>query len=200
MTFIRKSFLAKSNSLVKSIKLFIIFSILALPTQAIETNFSIHQGSESNTQGLSFLISDTFSKGSNFYWNVGYSYLDDVKIEWNNSDLFFKVDTIDAIVSYRYKPKTYNQSMKKFIFEYQLGATIALTENKFTWPELNEEKYFSESNDFNALLGFNVHYSISKNTAVNVGFKYQPSFSEFDDITSLYLGFTYKFGNQFNYN
>lgn len=199
MTFIKKSLLAKSTNLVKSIKFFIIFSTLALPSQAIETNFSIHQGSESNTQGFSFLVSDTFSKGSNFYWNIGYSYLDDVKIEWNNSDLFFKVDTIDAIVSYRYKPKTYNQSMKKFIFEYQIGATMALTENKFIWPELNEEKYFSKSNDINPMLGFTVHYEMSKSTAVNVGFRYHPSYSEFEDVTTLYVGFTYKFGKQFGY-
>ena len=89
--------------------------------------------------------------------------------------------------------------MKNFTFEYQIGATVALTENKFIWPELNEEKYFSESNDINPMIGFNVFYDMSKNTAVNVGFRYHPSFSEFEDITTLYVGFTYKFGNQFGY-
>lgn len=187
------------TKIIKRLKLIALLSIITLPSQAIETNFSLHQGSESKTQGASFAISDSISKGSNFYWNVGYSYLDDVKIEWNQSDLFFKVDTVDAIISYRYKPRTYNQSMKNFTFEYQIGATIALTENKFIWPELNEEKYFSKSNDINPMLGFNVHYNISKSTAVNVGFRYHPSFSEFEDITTLYLGFTYKFSNQFGY-
>lgn len=196
MTFIKPSLPAK---LIKPLQLSVILGFIAFPSQAIETNFSLHQGSESNTQGLSFTISDSLSKGSNFYWNVGYSYLDDVKIEWNQSDLFFKVDTVDAIISYRYKPRTYNQTMKNFTFEYQIGATMALTENKFIWPELNEEKYFSESNDINPMLGFNVYYDMSKSTAVNVGFRYHPSFSEFDDITTLYVGFTYKFGNQFGY-
>ncbi|MDG1750768.1 MAG: hypothetical protein P8I03_03785 [Thalassotalea sp.] len=196
MTFIKKSLLANA---VKPLQLLGLFSLIALPSQAIETNLSLHQGSESNTQGISFTISDSISKGSNFYWNVGYSYLDDVKIEWNQSDLFFKVDTVDAIISYRYKPRTYNQSMKGFTFEYQIGATIALTENKFIWPDLNEEKYFSESNDINPMLGFNVFYDMNKNTALNVGFRYHPSFSEFEDITTLYVGFTYKFGNQFGY-
>lgn len=196
MTFIKSSLLAK---LIKSFQLIVLFGFITLPTQAIETNFSLHQGSESNTQGLSLTISDSISKGSNFYWNIGYSYLDDVKIEWNQSDLFFKVDTVDAIISYRYKPRSYNQTMKNFTFEYQIGATMALTENKFIWPDLNEEKYFSESNDINPMLGFNVYYDLSKNTAINVGFRYHPSFSEFDDITTLYVGFTYKFGNQFGY-
>ncbi|GAA6206515.1 hypothetical protein [Thalassotalea sp. SU-HH00458] len=191
--------LKKQCLIVKSLQVLTLSTLMALPSQAIETNFSLHQGSESNTQGISLTISDSISRGSNFYWNVGYSYLDDVKVEWNQSDLFFKVDTVDAIISYRYKPRSYNQTMKNFTFEYQLGATMALTENKFIWPELNEEKYFSETNDINAMLGFNVHYDMSKNTSVNVGFRYHPSFSEFEDITSLYFGFTYKFGNQFGY-
>jgi hypothetical protein len=196
MTFIKTSLF---TNVVKPFQLLVLFSLIAFPSQAIETNFSLHQGSESNTQGISFAISDSISKGSNFYWNIGYSYLDDVKIEWNQSDLFFKVDTVDAIISYRYKPRSYNQSMKNFTFEYQIGATMALTENKFIWTELNEEKYFSESNDINPMLGFNVYYDLSKNTAVNVGFKFHTSFSEFEDITTLYVGFTYKFGNQFGY-
>lgn len=172
---------------------------LAGSSQAIETNFSLHQGGDSDTQGLSFSVADQFSKSSQFYWSVGYSYLDDVKVEWNNQDLFFKVDTVDAILSYRYKPKSYNQFMKQLTFEYQIGASVALTENKFVWSDLNEERYFSEKNDVNPLLGFNVRYAIDKNTSVVTGFKYQPSFSDFDDITSVYLGISYKFGNQFGY-
>ena len=120
--------LKKQIIAAKPLQALALCSLLTFPSQAIETNFSLHQGSESNTQGISFAISDRISKGSNFYWNVGYSYLDDVKIEWNQSDLFFKVDTVDAIISYRYKPRTYNQSMKNFTFEYQIGATMALTE------------------------------------------------------------------------
>lgn len=193
MTYI-KSWLTHNS--LKTFKIAILLSFISLPSSAIEANLAFHKGDESDTQGLSFTIADKFSKKSNFYWNFGYSYLDDVKVEWNNSDLFFKVDTVDAIVSYRYKPKTYNKFFRKLTLEYQLGATIALTENKFIWEELDEEKYFSESNDVNSMLGFVVHYNTSTNTAINLGFRYQPSFSEFDDITSVYLGFTYKFGQQ----
>ncbi|WP_206485618.1 hypothetical protein [Thalassotalea sp. G2M2-11] len=172
---------------------------MSFSINAIETSFSFHQGDDSNTQGFSFAVSDKFSKASNFYWNLGYSYLDDVKISWNNSDLYFKVDTVDAVASYRYQPKSYNKIMKKVTFEYLAGVSFALTENKFVWPELDEEKYFSKSNDVNALFGFNVHYELSKQTALHLGFKYQPSFSQFDDITSFNLGFSYRFGNQFGY-
>jgi len=172
---------------------------MSFSVQAIDANFSLHQGDESDTQGLSLTISDAFSKSSNFYWNIGYSYLDDVKVEWNNSELFFKVDTVDAFVSYRHKIKTYNQLFKRVTIETQAGASLALTENKFVWPELQEEKYFSETNDINLMLGINALYATSANTTVNLGIKFQPSFSEFDDITSLYIGFTYKFGHQTGY-
>jgi len=166
---------------------------------AIEANLALHQASESQTQGFSFSVADKFSKSSDFYWTVGYSNLDDVKVEWNNDELFFKVDTIDAMVSYRYSPKTYNAFMKKVSFDFQTGVSFALTENKFVWPELNEEKFFTEKNDINAMLGFAVNYDLSKQSAVNIGFKYQPSFSELDDITSMYIGFTYRFGKQVGY-
>jgi hypothetical protein len=166
---------------------------------AIEANIAMHQGSDSNTQGFSLLVSDNVSKSSNFYWGLGYSNLDDVKVEWNNAALFFKVDTLDAIVSYRYQPKTYNQFMRRLTVDYQIGTTYTLTENKFIWPALNEERYFSEKGDVNVLMGLAVHYNTSKNSALNIGFKYQPSFSELDDITSVYLGFTYKFGKQIGY-
>jgi len=174
-------------------------SILSFQSLALETNVAIHQGSDSNTQGFSFHVSDKVSKSSNFYWGVGYSNLDDIKVEWNNDDLFFKVDTIDAIVSYRYQPKTYNKFMRQLTVEYQAGVSFALTENKFVWPELNEERFFTEKGDVNTLVGVAVHYNTSKNSALNIGFKYQPSFSELDDITSVYLGFTYKFGKQVGY-
>ncbi len=175
------------------------FGCISFSTSALETSFSLHQGDEAKTQGLSFSVADKFTKSADFYWNIGYSYLDDVKVEWNQQALYFKVDMLDAIVSYRYKPKSYNQFMKHVTLEYQVGASIALTENKFVWPELNEEKYFSKQNDINPLFGFNMHYALNRNSTVNIGFKYQPSFSDFDDITSVYIGFTYKFGNQFGY-
>jgi len=174
-------------------------SILSFNTLAIETNIAIHQGSDSNTQGFSFHVADKVSKSSNFYWGLGYSNLDDVKVEWNDDDLFFKVDTIDAIVSYRYQPKTYNKFMRQLTVEYQAGVSFALTENKFIWPELSEERFFTEKGDVNTLVGVAVHYNTSKNSALNLGFKYQPSFSELDDITSVHLGFTYKFGKQVGY-
>jgi hypothetical protein len=83
--------------------------------------------------------------------------------------------------------------------EFQLGAGVALTENKFEWPELGEEKYFSEQGDVNPFLSLSLHKKLTKNTSMQIGIKHYPSYSEFDDITSLYFGINYRFGRQIGY-
>jgi long-subunit fatty acid transport protein len=165
---------------------------------AIEVSGNFHKGEESETKGFSFALADKFTKGGNLYWSVSYNSLDKVKVEWNNDELFFKVDTLDALVSYRHKIQSYNAFFKNLTMEYQVGASMSLTENKFTWPEtpgLEEEvRYFSEDNDVNAVIALGARYKLDRNTSINFGVKYQPSFSEFGDISSAYIGLTYRFG------
>lgn len=173
--------------------------ILANNANAIDAGIALHQGNESNTQGFSLDVSDSFSKGSNFHWGASYQTLDDVKVEWNQRDLYFKLDTLAAYGSYRYQPKSYNAVMKKLSLDYFAGVSVTLTENKFDWPNLNTEKYFSEKGDVNPFIGFAAHYSFTKKSSLDLGFKYQPSFSDLGNITSVYLGITYKFGKQVGY-
>jgi hypothetical protein len=165
---------------------------------AIEIAGNFHKGSEAKTKGFNFVLADTFTKGGNLYWSVAYSSLDKVKVEWNNTDLFFKIDTFDALVSYRHKIQSYNSFFKNLTIEYQLGASMALTENKFTWPEtpgLEEEiRYFSEKSDINTIVGIAAQYKLDRNTSINFGVKYQPSFSEFGAVSSVYVGLNYRFG------
>ena len=120
-----------------------------------------------------------------------------------NDELFFKIDTIDALVSYRHKIQSYNSFFKNLTIEYKIGASIALTENKFTWPEtpgLEEEvRYFSEENDINAVIGVGALYKLNRNTSINFGVKYQPSFSQFGSVSSVYLGISYRFGRGLDY-
>jgi hypothetical protein len=178
--------------------IFMATNLFAFSANALEVSGDFHKGSEDKTQGYSFALADTFTKGGNVYWTVAYSSLDKVKVEWNNDELFFKIDTIDALVSYRHKVQSYNSFFKNLTLEYQVGASVALTENKFTWPEtpgLEEEiKYFSEDNDINALIGVGAYYKLNRNTSIKFGVKYQPSFSEFGAITSAYVGISYRFG------
>lgn len=166
---------------------------------ALDTSLSLHKGDESKTKGISVSIADNFAKGSAWYWSVAYNTLDDVQVKWNNDELYFKTDTLDAAISYRQQLKSYNDFLKKVTIEYQVGASIALTENKFYWAALNEEKYFSEKNDINALLAVSAHYNFNKKTALTLGVKYQPSFSEFGDISSVFVGINYKFGSVVGY-
>jgi hypothetical protein len=178
--------------------IFIATNLFVFNSHALEVSGDFHKGSEDKTQGYSFALTDTFSKGGNIYWSVAYSSLDKVKVEWNNDEQFFKIDTIDALVSYRHKVQSYNSFFKNLTVEYQVGASVALTENKFTWPEtpgLEEEiKYFSEDNDINAVIGVGAYYKLNRNTSIKFGVKYQPSFSEFGAITSAYVGISYRFG------
>ena len=173
-------------------------NLFTFSAHALEVSGDFHKGSESKTQGYSFALADTFAKGGNIYWTVAYSGLDKVKVEWNNDELFFKIDTVDLLVSYRHKVQSYNSFFKNLTLEYQVGASVALTENKFTWPETlgleKEIKYFSEDNDINAIVGVGAYYKLNRNTSVKFGVKYQPSFSEFGAITSAYVGISYRFG------
>ena len=171
----------------------------SINTHAIEAGIALHKGSESKTTGFNLSVSDNFSKKHNLYWTVAYNKLNDIKVDWNKRELFFSVDTVEALVSYQQKLRTYDSFLKNISFEYQAGLSVALTENKFTWEALDQERYFSEQGDINAVLAFATLYNINKNSVVKLGIKYQPSFSDFGSVSSLYLGFTYKFGRQIGY-
>ena len=166
---------------------------------AIEVGAAIHKGDESKTTGFNLSVSDNFSRKHNLYWTLAYNNLNDIKVSWNERELFFSVDTLEALVSYQHKLKTYDSFLKNITFEYQAGLSFALTENKFIWEELDQERFFSEKGDVNAVLSFATLYNINKNSVVKLGIKHQPSFSEFGGVSSIFLGFTYKFGRQVGY-
>ena len=179
--------------------LIIATSLFSNSATALEISGNYHKGDETKSTGYSFALADSFTKGGNIYWTAGYSSLDKVKVEWNNDELFFKIATIDALISYRHKIQSYNSFFKNLTIEYKVGASIALTENKFTWPEtpgLEEEvRYFSEESDISPVIGVGAYYKLNRNTFVNIGVKYQPNFSEFGAITSAYVGISYRFGH-----
>jgi len=197
-----KNIINKNNALRNSVGQLALAGLLTFSCTnalALDTSFSLHKGDESKTKGISVSVADNFAKGSNWYWSFAYNTLDDVQVRWNNDELYFKTDTLDAAISYRQQLKSYNDFLKKVTIEYQVGASVALTENKFFWQALNEEKYFSEKGDINALLSVSAHYNFNKKTALILGVKYQPNFSEFGDISSVFVGINYKFGKVVGY-
>ncbi|WP_440875847.1 hypothetical protein [Thalassotalea sp. PLHSN55] len=194
--------LSTIKNLTASLKALCLFCALSLPafySQALEGNLQIHKGEESGAIGYNLSLADRFSPGSGFGWNVSYNHLSDLAVTWNNDDLFFDSNSVELLATYQHTPKSYNQFLNKLIFEFQAGASVQLTENKFVWEELNEEKYFSEQGDVNGVLAFLTHYKVSRKMQMHVGVKYYPTFSEFDGQGTVFAGFTYRFGNQFGY-
>jgi hypothetical protein len=186
--------------------IFIASSLFSYNVNALEVAGNIHKGQDANSQGYSFSLADSFTKGGNFYWTASYNNLEKVKYDLPftiTDERFFKINTIDGLVSYRHKIQSYNAFFKKLTIEYQLGASLALTENKLTYTDPNSsdtvEIYPSQENDINMVLGVVAHYKLNKNTALNLGVKHQPNFSEFGAITSVYVGLSYRFGRGLDY-
>jgi hypothetical protein len=169
-------------------------SVVSLPSQALEIGGSAHQGTEYETQGYSIFIADNFSRRSPFYWSLGLSRYDEVFVEWNNSNLTFPINSAEASLSYRHQFTARNPTMRRFSMEYQLGVAASLTDNKFNWVELDEEKYFSETGDINGFLAISAHYKLSSNVSAIMGVKHFPKMSEFGSMSSVFLGFTFRFG------
>ena len=83
--------------------------------------------------------------------------------------------------------------------EFQIGAAATLTDNKFIWPELDEEKQFSETSDINGFVAISGHYKISSKVSAIMGIKHFPEMSEFGPITSVFLGFKFNFSSSQRY-
>jgi hypothetical protein len=162
--------------------------VVSLPLQALEFGGSAHQGTEYETQGYSIFIADNFSRRSPFYWSLGVSRYDEVFVEWNNRNLKFPISSAEASLSYRHQFTARNPTMRRFTLDYQVGVAASLTDNKFTWAELNEEKYFSETGDINGFLAISVHYQVSSNVSAIMGVKHFPKMSEFGSMSSVFLG------------
>jgi hypothetical protein len=209
-THVPKTIMSKNLSKLRNVfavgGVFIATSFLASHVNALEIAGNLHKGQESTSKGYSFSLADSFTKGSNLYWTVAYSNLEKVKYDLPftiTDERFFKINTIDGLVSYRHKIQSYNAFFKKLTIEYQLGASVALTENKLIYTDPKSldtvEIYPSQENDINMVLGVVAHYKLNKNTALNLGVKHQPNFSEFGAITSVYVGISYRFGRGLDY-
>jgi len=183
-----------------SVKLIaVVLFMVHINSYAIETSVQLHKADQSGASGFSLGIGDNFFNQRAFNWAVSYNRLEDVNITWNDDDINFALDTVDFMLSYRYYPMSYNHFVKNLIVEFQAGVGVVITENKFVWPALNEEKYFSEQGDINGVFAFIVHKKFTKQVAMHIGLKHYPDYSEFGDISSVFFGFTYTFGSQMGY-
>jgi hypothetical protein len=173
---------------------------------AIETNIELHKTFDSGGYGYTLGITDNFFKQKAFNWRIAYNHLENVKGDWLDNEgksyqYDFPLDTVDLMLTYRYFPRTYNKFLNKLTYEFQAGAAISVTENKFLVDENNIyfEKILSEAGDVNAVVAFSVYYKMSKQTSLYLGAKIYPDYSDFGAISSVFIGFNYHFGRQLGY-
>ncbi len=183
------------------VSFFALISLVAINSHALETNIEIHKVLDAGTYGYSLGVTDTFFKQKAFNWKFSYNKLDNVNVTWNNTEWDMSVDTVDAMVTYRYFPRSYNSIINKLTFEFQAGAAVTLSQGRLIFAEEDQLKdiILSEEGDVNPVVSFLVYYKSSKETSINIGFKHYPDYSEYGDVSSFFVGFTYHFGRQIGY-
>lgn len=183
--------------------------MLASKTYALESSVQLHKVDQDESFGLSLSLGDEFFKQKAFIWQVSYNRLENVAIvdldetsdAWDKADFDFSIQTIDATLGYRYYPRSYNELVKSLMFEFQLGASVNLSDHKLVFrPEFDRDDiYFANQGDINPVLSLSVQKSFTKNSAMHIGVKHYPSFSDFGSISTIYIGFNYRFGRQVGY-
>lgn len=190
----------KQGQIIAVVSFFILFVVSMAKGYADEISVQVHSGSEDNALGYSFIYSDNISTNRNLRWGIGYSYLDELKATWNDQETFFNNSNLDFYVASRHFPRSYNSFWRPFNFEFQAGASISLTENKFIFENFpDQEVSFSERGDVNFYVSAAAQYQLTKDFQLQLGYKYYPKFSEFDDQGSVFFGLSYRFGRRFQY-
>lgn len=176
------------------------FALFTAEVRASEVSVQLHSGTEENGVGYSFSFSNNISTNKNWRWGIGYSNLDELKAKWNGQETSFDNSNADIFIAYRHFPRSYNQFLRPFNFEVQAGTSFSLTENKFTFDQFpDQEVVFSEKGDVNFYVSFAAQYQVSKEAQLQLGYKFYPEYSEFDDQGSIFFGISYQFGRKLNY-
>lgn len=176
---------------------------------AIESNVQLHTVNRDQSYGYSLSIGDEFFNQKAFNWQVSYNRYENVSINdldevsgiWDEADFDFALQTIDASLGYRYYPRSYDKFISSLMLEFQLGASVNLSDHKLVFrPDIDRDDiYYAKRGDINPVMALSLQKSFTKNSAVQLGFKYYPSFSDFGSVSTLFVGFNYRFGRQVGY-
>ncbi len=187
----------------------VFFVMLASKSHALESSVQLHKVDQDKSYGYSLSIGDEFFNQKAFNWQVSYNRFEKVKISdldetsevWDDAGFDFTLQTIDLSLGYRYYPKSYDKFISSLMLEFQLGASINLSENKLIPdPALKlDDVYFAEQGDINPVMSISLQKSFTKNSAMHIGFKHYPSYSDFGSISTVFIGFNYRFGRQVGY-
>ncbi|MBU2870890.1 hypothetical protein KO502_09275 [Colwellia sp. E2M01] len=181
----------------------------ATQSHAVETSIQIQKPNQDKSYGYTIAIGDEFFNQKSINWQVSYNRLDNIMVSdldetsqtWNDANLDFTLQTIELGLAYRIFPRSYNKFISSLMFEVQLAAAVNLSDHKFTFrPTIErEDVYFANQGDINPVISIAMQKSFTKNSAMQVGFKLYPSYSDFGSISTLYIGFNYRFGRQVGY-
>jgi hypothetical protein len=184
-------------------------AMITSKSYALESSVQLHKVDQDKSYGLSLSIGDEFFNQKAFNWQVSYNRLENVAISdldetsdaWEQADFDFAMQMVDFTLGYRYYPKSYNKLMKSLMFEFQLGASVNLSDHKLVFrPDFDRDDiYFANQGDINPVLSLSLQKSFTKNSAVHVGFKHYPNFSDFGSISTVFIGYNYRFGRQVGY-
>jgi hypothetical protein len=187
----------------------LVLTMLHSTSYALESSIQAHKVDQDESFGYSLSIGDEFFNQKAFNWQVNYTHLEHVAISdldkisgaWDEADFDFSLDNIDLMIGYRYYPKSYNKFIKTLMFEFQVGGTVNLNDHKLVFrPDFDRDDiYFAEQGDINPVVAISIQKSFTKNSAIHIGIKHYPSYSDFGSISTLFIGFNYRFGRQFSY-
>ena len=183
--------------------------VISINAQAIESSIQLHKVDQDKSFGYSLSIGDEFFKQKTFNWQVSYNRLENVAIAdldetsdtWDKAGFDFSVQTVELSLGYRYYPRSYDKFISSLMFEVQAGAAVNLTEHKLIFrPDFDRDDiYYAEQGDINPVLSITMQKSFTKNSAIHFGLKHYPSYSEFGSISTIFIGFNYRFGRQLAY-
>ena len=178
-------------------------------TFALESSVQLHSVDQDKSYGFSLSMGDEFFKQKAFNWQVSYnrlenvasSDLDETSDVWDKAGFDFAIQTIDLSLGYRYYPKSYDKFISSLMVEFQLGAAVNLSEHKLVFrPDFDRDDiYFANQGDINPVLSLSLQKSFTKNSAMHIGVKHYPSYSDFGSISTIFIGFNYRFGRQIGY-
>jgi hypothetical protein len=203
----RKRMAIKVVSIVQVICLCLV--ILTTSTHAIESSIQLHKVDQDKSFGYSLSIGDEFFNQKAFNWQVSYNRLENVAIAdldktsdtWDEAGFDFSIQTIELSLGYRYYPRSYDKFISSLMFEFQAGAAVNLSEHKLVFrPDFDRDDiFFAEQGDINPVLSVLMQKSFTKNSAIHFGLKHYPSYSDFGSLSTVFIGFNYRFGRQIGY-
>lgn len=176
---------------------------------ALESSLQLHKVGQEKSYGYSVSLGDEFFKQKAFNWQFTYNRFENVNVNaldktsgvWDDAEFDFSIQTLDATLGYRYYPRSYDKLINSIMLEVQVGASVNLAEHKIIFrPDFDlDDIYFAKQGDINAVMSIAIQKSFTRNSAMHIGLKHYPNFSEFGSFSSIYIGFNYRFGNQLYY-